>query len=208
MDNFLIDNFINITSDALDTINDLYPQSIQPGNHGAFFWNAALAYGELRYNCPGIFLSTAINNFSNPGQNFNYQYVLLIYYPFIMELISLYRSYNVSDPEQVAEGLGVPHTVELSAIWGLANGGPASYSTPLNAPIIPVIQGYWTSFIRTLDPNALRAKGTPEWLPWGADSSAGQRILFMTNATRVEKVPEDQQTRCNFLHGLGVGLQQ
>ena len=89
MDNFLIDNFINITSDALDTINELYPQSIQPANHGAFFWNAALAYGELRYNCPGIFLSTAINNFSNPGQSFNYQYVPFVDYSINMKLIEL-----------------------------------------------------------------------------------------------------------------------
>jgi len=25
--------------------------------------------------------------------------------------------YNVEDPTQVAEGLGVPHTVEVNAIW-------------------------------------------------------------------------------------------
>lgn len=78
MDNFLIDNFINITTDALDTINNLYPQSIQPANHGAFFWNAAMAYGEMRYICPGIYVSTAINNHSDPAKNWNYQCVFLI----------------------------------------------------------------------------------------------------------------------------------
>lgn len=73
MDNFLIDNFINITSEALITINELYPQSLQPANHGAFFWNAAEAYGELRYICPGIFLGTTINNHSDATKNWNYQ---------------------------------------------------------------------------------------------------------------------------------------
>lgn len=125
-------------------------------------------------------------------------YMLLIDRLYSGELILPGCSYNVTDPKEVADGEGVPHTIELAAIWGLANGGPASYNTSLNAPIIPVIQGYWTSFIRTLDPNALRAEGTPEWLPWGADSSAGQRLLFMTNATQVENVPVDQQARCDF----------
>ena len=78
MDNFIIDNFINI-SDALDRINEFYPQSIQPVNHSAFFWNAAEAYGELRYICPGIFLGTAINNHSDATKNWNYQYVFLIH---------------------------------------------------------------------------------------------------------------------------------
>ena len=115
----------------------------------------------------------------------------------------------MTDPTQVADGLGVPHTVELAAVWGLANpGAPDSYSTPLNAPIIPIVQGYWTSFMRSLDPNVHRAKGSPEWVPWGSANANGKRVLLMTNETRVETVPTDQQERCNFLQTLAIGLQQ
>ena len=113
-------------------------------------------------------------------------------------------SYNVTDPTQAAEGLGVPHTVELGAVWGPENingGAPASLFTT-NAAIIPVVQGYWTSFIRALDPNVFRAPGSPEWAPF---TSSTERILIQTNATRLETVPEDQKSRCNFLTSQAVG---
>jgi len=50
----------------------------------------------------------------------------------------------VEDPAQIAQGLGVPHTVELNAIFGPSNvppgSAPASYSTgQANADVIPVI---------------------------------------------------------------------
>lgn len=67
------------------------------------------------------------------------------------------------------------------------------------------MQGYWTSFIRTFDPNTYRAPGTPEWAPFGTDQ---QRILFETNATRMETVPADQASRCNNLTSMAVDLQQ
>ena len=67
------------------------------------------------------------------------------------------------------------------------------------------MQGYWTSFARSLDPNTFRAEGTPEWEPF---DEAKSRILFVTNATRMETVPEDQDERCAFLHSLGIELEQ
>ena len=74
--------------------------------------------------------------------------------------------YNVEDPAQMQRGLGVPHTTEISAIWGPVNtygAAPASYNKgKSNAWIVPMIQSYWLSFIRTLDPNTLRAKGSPK----------------------------------------------
>lgn len=112
----------------------------------------------------------------------------------------------MTDPTQVAEGEGVPHTVELSAIWGLnstTGTPPASYFTT-NANIIPVMQGYWTSFIRNLDPNPTRADGTVEWVQF----DGVQRILFETNNTRMESIPDDQAQRCAFLQSIGVANQQ
>lgn len=115
-------------------------------------------------------------------------------------------SYNVEDPDQVAAGLGVPHTVEVPAIWGLnstTSDPPASYFTT-NRAIVPVMQGYWTSFIRTFDPNTHRADGTPEWQSFDGK----QRILFETNATRMETIPSDQQERCDYLTSIAVTLRQ
>lgn len=113
----------------------------------------------------------------------------------------------MTDPAQAAEGLGVPHTIEISAIWGPDNtngAAPASYYTT-NAAIIPVIQGYWISFIRTLNPNALRAPGTPEWNTFGPHQ---ERLLFMTTSTRMELVQEEQKARCNYLTSIALQIEQ
>ncbi|PAV18563.1 triacylglycerol lipase [Pyrrhoderma noxium] len=113
----------------------------------------------------------------------------------------------IKDKRQVARGPGVPHTVEAFASWGLDSRlatPPSSYCIT-NATIIPVIQGYWTSFIRTFNPNTLRADGSPEWVTFGNDL---ERILFETNATKMETVPSDQKERCEFFISIGIGLEQ
>lgn len=118
-----------------------------------------------------------------------------------------YSSYNVADPDQVVQGLGVPHVSELSAIWGPDNtngAAPASYKT-INAAIVPVVQGYWTSFVRSFNPNTHRLPGSPLWKPF---SSSQRRILFETNNTRMETVTKDQASRCSILHTFSGVLQQ
>jgi len=85
----------------------------------------------MRYKCPGTYISSAFHNSSSGSWNY---------------------LWNVTEPIQAAQGLGVPHTVEVNAIFGCANvngGCPASYVPGgSNAAIVPVVQGYWTSFIR------------------------------------------------------------
>ena len=132
-----------------------------------------------------------------------------LYYSLNLESHLVLCSYNVSDQTQVAEGLGVPHVVELFAIWGPGNLGkpaPPSYFTS-NAAIIPVMQGYWTSFVRTMNPNYRRAPGTPIWEPF-ASGTGDQRILFMTNSTRMEVISTDQKTRCGYYSSISAQLQQ
>ena len=117
------------------------------------------------------------------------------------------ESYNVSDPGQVAAGYGVPHISELSAIWGPNNTqgfSPPSYLS-INRPIIPIVQGYWTSFIRAFNPNSYRARGTPEWQTFG---SIGTRMLFEVNNTRLETVPDDQKERCAYISSIALDIQQ
>ena len=103
------------------------------------------------------------------------------------------------------------HTVEINAIWGPENvndGAPASYEQGgVNHPIVPVVQGYWTSFIRCFDPNTHRVPGTPVWDAWTRDNDF-VRLKFETNATRMESVPSDQQARCAYLASIGVSLRQ
>jgi cholinesterase len=87
----------------------------------------------MRYKCPGTYISSQYDTLAHSLGSWNYLW-------------------NVSDPTQIAQGLGVPHTVEVNAIFGCAsvNGGcPASYNPGgSNAAIVGVVQGYWTSFIR------------------------------------------------------------
>lgn len=73
MDNFLLDNFPQLNSSMLATINSLYPEGAQFPSRGSFFSAAATVYGEMRYICPGIFISSAINQFRTPQPNWNYQ---------------------------------------------------------------------------------------------------------------------------------------
>ena len=208
MDSFLADNFPALTPTMARTINQLYPKSTQFLSRGEFFSAAANAYGDMRYTCPGIFVSTVIHQFMGPKPNFLYQSVLFtLMIDFMINPHLALHSYNVIDPTQASQGLGVPHVVELNAVWGPDNtngAAPASYKTT-NAPIVPVVQGYWTSFIRTFDPNSHRAPGSPIWKPF---SSSQRRILFATNATRMETVPGYQAFRCSVLHSFGGVLQQ
>lgn len=118
--------------------------------------------------------------------------------------------WNVLDPTLEAEGYGVTHTIEVNAIWGPNNvngGAPSSYSTT-NAPIVPVVQGYWTSFIRSFDPNTYRVPNTPVWEAWTKGSGTYQRLMFQTNNTHMETVPQDQQERCAYLSSIGIDLEQ
>ncbi|KAI0810878.1 triacylglycerol lipase [Irpex lacteus] len=186
MDNFLLDNWNLLNQSSLDQINAFYPVSDQFPNHGEFYFNAALAYGELRYNCFGILASNSTRKFNSPKTSWLYHY-------------------NVQDPTQVANGLGVPHTVESVAIWGPNSGitAPASYSTT-NKNIFPIMQGYWTSFIRTFNPNNHRAPGTPEWVPFDGE----RRILLETNTTRIEVIDPAQKEHCEFFWSIAQGIRQ
>lgn len=187
-DTFLQSQFPALTFEHLRTINSLYPVAEQYPNSGKFWRQVSNAYGEQRYICPGIFISNAHAR-DSVSCNWNYHW-------------------NVIDPVSAAAGYGVSHTVETSAIWGPENvngGAPASYSTT-NSATVPVAQAYWTSFIRSFNPNTHRLPGTPEWGAWTLDGY--QRLLFQTNATAMETVPDDQKKRCAYLSSIGVAIKQ
>lgn len=188
MNRFLKDQFPNLTNTELARIDYYYPKAEQFPDSGSYWRAVSNAYGQMRYMCPGLYISSAVSKSNAPSWNYRY---------------------NVEDPAQVASGLGVPHTVEVNAIWGPENvngGAPASYSTSLNRNIVPLMQGYWTSFIRAHDPNVYRQPGSPTWEVWNPE--AMNRIRFETNTTTMESVDRDTQIRCAYFESIGVALQQ
>ncbi|TKA71026.1 hypothetical protein B0A55_06028 [Friedmanniomyces simplex] len=192
-DAFIQAQFPAISLAQLKVWNTLYPVNGTPSfpDSGRYWRQVSNGYGEMRYICPGIFISGVFANMSM-NDNWNYRW-------------------NVIDPVSNADGLGVSHTIELNAIWGPNNtggGAPASYyPSGVNGAIVPIIQGYWTSFIRCYNPNTHRLAGTPEWEAWTADNEF-QRLMFQTNNTHMEAVPADQQARCAYLASIGLSLEQ
>ncbi|KAI0099733.1 vacuolar triacylglycerol lipase [Nemania sp. FL0031] len=191
-DNFLKSNFPYLTLEQLGDINSLYPnlKNASCPSSGCFWQQVSDAYGDMRYTCPGMYISSAMADFDQP-KSYNYRY-------------------NVEDPDQVAQGLGVPHTVEVNAIFGPENvpSPPASYlAGGSNANIVPVIQAYWTSFIRSFDPNKYRLNGTAKWEQWTPDGKS--RLLFGTGGTTaMEVVNSTTQSRCDYFYSIGVAVRQ
>ena len=96
-DIFLQDQFPYLSLQNLATINSLYPKTNETyPNSGPYWRQVSNAYGEMRYRCPGLFISSAFSRY-NVSTNWNYWW-------------------NVEDPAQIAEGEGVPYTVEVNAI--------------------------------------------------------------------------------------------
>ncbi|GAD92661.1 triacylglycerol lipase [Paecilomyces variotii No. 5] len=191
-DTFIQAQFPKIRSSELSTINSIYmgPNSTRDfPDSGAYWPPASTAYGEIRYICPGIYLSDIYAKHGVPSWNYHYA---------------------VEDPSSQESGYGVTHTVEVNAIWGpqyVSGAPPASYTTS-NAPIVPVMQGYWTSFIRSFDPNPHRAAGSPMWTTWTEGLLSYQRIFIRTGDTKMETVYKAQRERCSYLTSIGLDLKQ
>ncbi|KAJ5628323.1 Carboxylesterasetype B [Penicillium lividum] len=191
-DAFIKNQFPSMTKAQMNKVNGMYLNKNQTRdfpNAGSYWRPASNAYGEIRYICPGIHMSSIYAAAGVPSWNYHYAVV---------------------DPEDEAKGFGTSHTVEVNAIWGpehVSTTPPDSYYTS-NANIVPVMQGYWTSFVRSLDPNTYRESSSPIWHTWGEGDDAYKRIFLRTNHTRMERVPAKQQERCNYLIDIGVELRQ
>lgn len=197
---FLQAQYPELNETQLDIIQTLYPPENQDYSHigagtGKYYRSTADAYGHQRYTCPGFFANniTAFYKSKNPtAGNWNYHY-------------------NVTDTDDIAAGIGVPHTAEQSAIW--AETSPSSYKTT-NKPIIPLMQGYWLSFIRTLNPNTMAAPGAPVWNDWGDTSPKGGNQLLINSpgpdgsySTTVNQlVPQTERANCAQLLAWGVAI--
>jgi len=184
---WLRDQFPYLTLPQIKKLNALYPDTaLRFPKSGAYWRQLANVYGEMRYMCPGLFASSAFSG-----------------HPTLATKAWNYR-YNVEDPQQMADGQGVPHTVETAAIWGPPYvGGPASYfSGEVNGGIVPIMQGYWTSFVRAKDPNVYRYPGSPTWEAWSGER--WNRLKMETGVTEMESVDKGQKERCEFLYTVGL----
>lgn len=188
MNYFLRTQFPLLTKEHLAQIDKLYPQGMKFPGAGRYWQSTSDAYGHMRYMCPSLYISGVYAKQSIPSWNYRY---------------------NVEDPVSKANGLGVSHTIEVNAIFGpdySRGGAPASYYS-INKNAVPLMQGYWTSFIRTYDPNTYRMKGSPKWEQWGGGKGMN-RIRLETNTTAMEVVDAHTQARCDFFIKIGPSVHQ
>ncbi|KAF4450418.1 hypothetical protein F53441_6417 [Fusarium austroafricanum] len=185
---FMKANFPFITLEQLGKINELYPNKNKTCPSPGCYWRQASdVYGDSRYMCSGLYVSNSLVLHGVP-KSWNYWY-------------------DVQDPAQMAAGYGVPHVAENNAVFWPVAGAPASYfKGEKNAPVIPVIQAYWSSFIRTLDPNTHRHKGSVKWEQW---TEKGQkRIKFETGGkTTLDTPNKDLQKKCEYWAEIGPAIQ-
>lgn len=180
----------SITNDTLDTMMKLYPESLvntsffsrdvsRPSNDS--YWSGTGSQWqrdvslktELKQTCMAAFFSD-MNAADGNTANWHYRYNVL----------------DATPGGLTDQGLFTPHTSELYAIWGPNNtdgGDPGCFKLGASDPLScvtggTVMQAYWISFVRSLDPNTYRLAGTPEWEYWTIDQP--NRMVFNNmNAT-------------------------
>ncbi|KFY13202.1 hypothetical protein V492_03426 [Pseudogymnoascus sp. VKM F-4246] len=171
MTNFLKDNFGKLTTDQLNHIVSLYPQDkIEYPGKGAWWRTAADAYGELRYNCPAHFMNQMFENHTDGSSNWHYLW-------------------DVVPPVHIKSGMGAMHAASMYSIFNITTG--------MAGELNPIIQAYWTSFIRTKNPNTHRLKGTPEWGNFG---TAMEQLHFPIDPKNVSMVAVGaaEKARCHY----------
>ncbi|KAJ5600753.1 hypothetical protein N7450_001820 [Penicillium hetheringtonii] len=185
---FMKNNYPKLNETQLKTINQVYPLMDPLPKHAAYFPSAAAAYGESTFTCPGNMMTAAMSKHYNSNKVWNYRF-------------------NVQDKTQIEAGKGVPHVLDLVAIFGLQQTNTPSLSfANTNKKIVPITMDYYLSFIKTLDPNTLRNKDAPEWDNWG--NGTGERLKLQTNKTEMEPVPKAQIERCRMWKEFADTMEQ
>lgn len=185
---YMLDQYPTLSLEQLGEVNQLYPnKNLTCPNPGCYWRQVSDTYGEARYMCPALTVTSLMTKYGVPD---SYAY-----------------RWNVEDPEQIAAGFGVPHTIELNALLGPAyvEDPPESYKPGgINELASPIMQGYWTSFIRTYNPNKHRYQGTAPWRSW---SEQHARLTFGTEGqTTMIQVDDSLKRRCDYWAQIGVGM--
>ncbi|KAI0175626.1 alpha/beta-hydrolase [Hypoxylon sp. FL1284] len=195
---FLRNNYPGLSDTNANDVLERYPAtSYNSSNdkdtvHGAWFPATAAAYGEATFVCPAAYVLDAYAGKGNKAWG--------------------YRT-NIFDAVNAAQGLGVPHIWESWAVFGPDSQrgvglGPASFYS-YAADTVPLVMDYWLSFVRTLDPSALRTPGAPVWEAWsGGADDARSRLVFQSGNFTMEDVDPAQRRRCEFWRGLADQTKQ
>lgn len=204
---FFLDNYPYLTQNDTQLILAQYPQLPALPFHKPWYPTNSLAYGESTFICPSLNLlrhiTTASSSTPSPQQQQQQQ----------QRGIFAYR-YNVRDNVNAASGVGVPHIFEAAAVFGPGNLPQADVAASYysyNAPVVPVVMGYWISFVRALDPSVYRAAGAPVWECWDDGKNGGmmgQRLKIELNDTCMEDVDEAEAERCGFWEGMARTMRQ
>jgi acetylcholinesterase len=175
---FMKNNYPGLSGRQLESINEAYAHVEPLPKHEAYFPMAAAAYGDSTFICPGNLMAATVAKAFSSRQVWSYRF-------------------NVRDPTEIANGMGVPHIFDMPAIFGIGetNEPTDSYANS-NANIVPITMDYYLSFVKALDPNVYRNKDAPQWQPWG--SEAGERLKLQTNSTQMESVPRFQIECCSM----------
>ncbi|KAH7376486.1 acetylcholinesterase [Plectosphaerella cucumerina] len=193
---FMKNQFHHLDSNETDDMLRHYPLKAPLPQHNAWFPSASQAYGEATFICPSNAVMDALvgpgtaspeGKQRSPAPAWSYRF-------------------NVIDNDVADAGLGVPHVFDAAAVMGPGMiPTPSSYFT-YNAPVVPLLSGYYHSFVRSLDPNPHRASGAPEWPAW---ASGETRLVVETGGeTRFEPVSDGQRDRCEFWEGLAEITEQ
>ncbi|KAF4540629.1 Carboxylesterase [Lasiodiplodia theobromae] len=188
---YFLGNDPTLTNTSLQILDALYidqPAPVFPGK-GSKFRQAANAIADVGTHC---IIKTLQNALVAKGAT-TYTY-----------------KYAARDPEDEAEGYGAWHVVNNYAVWGpnrTDGGPPASYvgANATNARAIEWTRAYWTSFVKSRDPNSDRARGSVEWQPWSGDEGR-ERLLIQTNGTSMERMTDAQSLRCDAVHEFSEAL--
>ena len=170
-------NYPLLTTDEVNLIVNstyAYLQGVPTAAHGNYFALSQTSYGESTFTCPS---NNVASIYAAVAPVWNYRYAVL------------------SD-SNAAAGLGTIHTYQVAAYWGP---GDPMFSegdyVAANAVTIPLVAGYWTSFVKTYDVNAQAAPGALAWPMYG---SGQNRVVFNNTGVYAEVVPEEQNARCAF----------
>ncbi|KAH8883462.1 alpha/beta-hydrolase [Thozetella sp. PMI_491] len=191
---FMQVNYPSLTDEDTARIVAHYPLQEPVSQHAAWFPSISAAFGEAGLTCVGVNILKAFQK----------------HWPNAADHTWSYRT-NIYNVQNDVAGLGVPHLYELPGVLGpdnvqgLADDSWYSYNTPM----IPVLMGYWLSFVRTLSPNAKKNKGAPQWESWASTTSSNHsRLIFELNNNRMESVSPAQEERCVFWESLSTSMQQ
>jgi carboxylesterase type B len=182
--NFLKNNWVKLNSSSMAQVDQYYPKAEQFPGKGSYWRAASNAYGEMRYNCPGITLNqryAALNNDSFKSWHYHW---------------------DVLTPGNAASGVGVVHTAESGSIFGTSTGVEGLQN--------PIIGKYWASFIRASDPNVYKDPSAILWDQYGMDSGKQVKMHFVNDPKQnnLEVVDDGQLGRCAYWAEVGPTISQ